>query len=198
MPAQVAHSPSSRLTFTSLYIFTTITMMFSFASIFSAVVLALPLVTASPFPAPAILEEGGELGPRGNWHYPKTHRVTVGAWGNLAYDPEYVNANVGDYIKFEFHPKNHTVTESSFNSPCSKLTDAHGNQLGFRTGFIPVPADQKSHFPTRTFKVTDKKPHWFYCGQTGHCPAGMVFAVNPPHEGNTFAKFKDMAKSSGK
>lgn len=172
-------------------------MMFNLASIFSAVVLALPLTSVVANPVPSNLDEAAELEERGNWHYPKTHRVTVGAWGKLMYDPEYVNAKVGDYIKFEFHPKNHTVTESSFNSPCSKLTDAHGNQVGFRTGFVPVPEKQTSHFPTRTFKVTDKKPHWFYCGQTGHCPAGMVFAVNPPHTGNTFAKFKHMAQASG-
>ncbi|CAE7181188.1 unnamed protein product [Rhizoctonia solani] len=57
--------------------------------------------------------------------------------------------------------------------------------------------DEKWYLPTREFKVTDEKPHWFYCGQVGHCPAGMVFAVNPPEEGNTFDKFQDMAEQSG-
>ncbi|KAF8600221.1 hypothetical protein BDV93DRAFT_525509, partial [Ceratobasidium sp. AG-I] len=161
-------------------------MMFNFASLFSAVVLALPLVALA---APAVPAADAELEGRSNWHYPKTYKVTVGKNNKLRYDPEYVHAKVGDYVKFEFHPKNHTVTESSFDYPCSRIDP------GFRTGFVPVPQTQSSHFPTKTFKVTDKKPHWFYCGQTGHCPAGMVFAVNPPKHGNTFDKFKHKAVS---
>ncbi|KAG9121954.1 hypothetical protein FRC07_001860 [Ceratobasidium sp. 392] len=171
-------------------------MYFSFASFASTVLLVLPLTAlAAPATPVSDLENRSQ----------KTHKVTVGAWGKLRYDPEYVHAKVGDYIKFEFHPKNHTVTESSFDSPCTKLTDDHGNQIGFRTGFVPVPEKQTPHFPTRKFKVTDykaqrglvqTKPHWFYCGQVGHCPAGMVFAVNPPKKGNTFHKFQKMAMES--
>ncbi|KAG8754911.1 hypothetical protein FRC12_011067 [Ceratobasidium sp. 428] len=163
-------------------------MYFSLASILSTVVLTLPL---SALAAPAV--SVSDLEDRSD----KTHKVTVGAWGKLRYDPEYVNAKIGDYIKFEFHPKNHTVTESSFDEPCTGLTGNEGEPVGFRTGFVPVPEKQTSHFPTRKFKVTDDKPHWFYCGQVGHCPAGMVFAVNPPHEGNTFEKFQEMAMGSG-
>ncbi|KAF8600223.1 hypothetical protein BDV93DRAFT_525511 [Ceratobasidium sp. AG-I] len=163
-------------------------MMFNFASLISTVVLALPLVALA---APAVPAADAGLEDRSDWHYPKTHKVTVGNNGKLRYDPQYVHAKVGDYVKFEFHPKNHTVTESSFDNPCHKI------DYGFRTGFVPVPQDQTSHFPTRTFKVTDKKPHWFYCGQTGHCPDGMVFAVNPPKSGNTFEKFQKKAQHSG-
>ncbi|KAG9121921.1 hypothetical protein FRC07_001901 [Ceratobasidium sp. 392] len=162
-------------------------MYFSFTCLASAVLLALPLTAlAAPAAPVSDLEERSS----------KTYKVTVGAWGKLRYDPEYVHAKVGDYVKFEFHPKNHTVTESSFDSPCTKLTDDHGNQIGFRTGFVPVPEKQTSNFPTRKFKVTDTEPHWFYCGQVGHCPAGMVFAVNPPKKGNTFHKFQKMAMES--
>ncbi|KAF8693200.1 hypothetical protein RHS03_08391, partial [Rhizoctonia solani] len=158
-------------------------MFFNFASIASAAVLALPLVGVAANPVPH--------NARTEWESPKTHKVTVGAWGQLRYNPEFVHAKVGDYIKFEFHPKNHTVTESSFGKPCSAIDG------GFRTGFVPVAEEDKHDLPIRKFKVTDEKPHWFYCGQIGHCPAGMVFAVNPPNEGNTFEKFQSMAKESG-
>jgi plastocyanin len=77
-------------------------MMFNFASILSAVVLVLPIASVLANPVPSI-DETSELEERGNWNYPKTHRVTVGAWGKLKYDPEYVNAKVGDYIKFELY-----------------------------------------------------------------------------------------------
>ncbi|KAG8734485.1 hypothetical protein FRC12_018514 [Ceratobasidium sp. 428] len=163
-------------------------MHFSLASVFFAALLALPLtVLAAPAAPVSDLEDRG--------HY-NTHKVTVGAWGKLRYDPQYVHAKVGDYVKFEFHPKNHTVTESSFDEPCTPLEGNEGEPVGFRTGFVPVPEKQTSHFPTRKFKVTDTQPHWFYCGQVGHCPAGMVFAVNPPKKGNTFKKFQKMAMQS--
>ncbi|CAE6348646.1 unnamed protein product [Rhizoctonia solani] len=164
-------------------------MLFSFASMTSAIVLALPLtgVAANPIRSAGHLN----LEARTEWNSPTTHKVTVGAWGKLRYDPEYVHAKVGDYVQFEFHPKNHTVTESSFDKPCSAIDG------GFRTGFIPVKEEKKHDLPIRKFKVTDDKPHWFYCGQVGHCPAGMVFAVNPPKSGNTFEKFEKKAKESG-
>jgi hypothetical protein len=79
-------------------------MIFNFASAISAVVLALPLTSVLANPLPAKLEnQSTELEERGNWGYPKTHRVTVGAWGKLMYDPEYVNAKFGDYVKFELY-----------------------------------------------------------------------------------------------
>ncbi|CAE6479332.1 unnamed protein product [Rhizoctonia solani] len=160
-------------------------MIFNLVSIVSALALALPIL-AGPVPVSG-------LNARAEWPEPKTYKVTVGALGQLRYDPEYVYAEVGDYVKFIFQPKNHTVTESSFDDPCNAIDG------GFLTGFVPVPENQTSDFPTRNFKVIDDKPHWFYCGQIGHCPAGMVFAVNPPKEGNTFDKFQAMAQeSSGK
>ncbi|KDN35339.1 hypothetical protein RSAG8_11673, partial [Rhizoctonia solani AG-8 WAC10335] len=162
-------------------------MMFNLASIASVLVLALP-IAANPVPRSG-LDARTEWNST-EWHEPTTYKVTVGAEGELRYDPEYVHAQIGDYIKFEFHPKNHTVTESSFDGPCEAIDG------GFRTGFVPVSEEQKWDLPTRKFKVTDEKPHWFYCGQIGHCPAGMVFAVNPPKKGNTFDKFQDMAEKS--
>ncbi|KAG8681286.1 hypothetical protein FRC09_017592, partial [Ceratobasidium sp. 395] len=143
-------------------------MHFSLTSLLSVVFLVLPLSIA----AVPVAEDTPSLEIRSNWHQNKNHKVTVGAWNKLLYDPQYVHAKPGDTIEFEFHPKNHTVTESSFDYPCQRLESGYA----FRTGFVPVPLTQTSHFPTRKYKVPDDKPHWFYCGQTGHCPAGMVFA----------------------
>jgi hypothetical protein len=78
-------------------------MILNFASILSGVVLALPMTSVLANPIPSILEETTELEKRGNQHRPKTHCVTVGAQGKPKYDPEYVNANVGDYIEFELY-----------------------------------------------------------------------------------------------
>ncbi|KAG8718304.1 hypothetical protein FRC09_012862 [Ceratobasidium sp. 395] len=157
-------------------------MIFSLVSLISFIVFFLPF-TALAAPAAPV---DGELEARGY----KKWKVTVGDNMKLRYNPQYVHAKVGDYIEFEFHPKNHTVTESSFNYPCSKLDG------GFTTGFVPVASDEH-YFPTRSFYVKDEKPHWFYCQQVGHCPAGMVFAVNPPKKGNTFKEFQKKAMHTG-
>ena len=69
--------------------------MFNLASLISAVVLALPLTALA---APAVPAAAAGLEDRSR---SKTHKVTVGQGGKLRYDPEYVNAKVGDTIKFE-------------------------------------------------------------------------------------------------
>jgi len=109
------------------------------------------------------------------------HLVVVGGTGILAYTPNQVTAAVGDTVTFEFHQKNHTVTQSTLASPCTPLAG------GFDSGFQPVAANNTAGpFPQGTFTVTDTNPVWVFCRQTGHCEAGMVFAINPGSDFNTF------------
>ncbi|KAF8883014.1 Cupredoxin [Infundibulicybe gibba] len=118
--------------------------------------------------------------------------VTVGANNQLLYDPPFIHANEGDIVNFIFNPKNHTVTQSAFETPCVPL---YG---GYDSGFMPVAADA-TKFPTFTVKVMDDKPIWGYCGQVNHCASGMVFAINAPEAGpNTFDAFLDAAKKTAK
>jgi len=116
--------------------------------------------------------------------------VTVGANGLLAFSPDNITASVGDVITFSFSPKNHSVTQSSFADPCTKL-----NATALDSGFMAVT----SGVGATTFSVTvnDTNPLWFYCAQTSpvsHCHSGMVFAVNPTASKN-FTTFQNNAKS---
>lgn len=117
-----------------------------------------------------------------DWTTPRTHTVIVGGEDLLRYEPAFVRAKVGDIIKFEFLAKNHTLTQSSFEDPCTALPG------GIDSGFKPNPDNVcgKQQFE---FTVKDEKPMWFYCQQGNHCSVGMVFAVNPPKEGNTYTAF---------
>jgi hypothetical protein len=111
---------------------------------------------------------------------------------------------------------NHTVTQSSFATPCSEL-DA--NTMPFDSGFMPVNTSATSDnssiqmIPSVSFQVMNTSaPMWFYCKQTGygsflfrfqnkaiwlinhnvacsHCEQGMVFAINPTAS-KTFAAFQ--------
>jgi len=125
----------------------------------------------------------------------QTWIVKVGENGTLSYDPPSVQANVGDTIAFQFMAKNHTVTQSSFASPCSNLTDANGTPIGIDSGFKFVPNGTTS-FPQWSFTLNNASaPLWFYCRQTGHCESGMVFAVNPTAQ-KTYAEFQANAMAS--
>lgn len=127
------------------------------------------------------------------------HDVQVGGdGGKLEYSPEAIAAQPGDQVVFHFHPKNHTVTQSSFADPCG-LKDG-----GFDSGFVPVPANQTGSLPTWSITVNDTQPIWVYCKQAAktvnsHCGAGMVFAVNCGLDGapNSFTNFKKAALAVG-
>ncbi|KAF2142417.1 uncharacterized protein K452DRAFT_270059 [Aplosporella prunicola CBS 121167] len=126
-----------------------------------------------------------------------THTVTVGGvmpppepsgtpTPMLVYNPENVQAAVGDMVEFKFMEMNHTVTQSSFDNPCVKAED------GFDSGFMPNP-DGKDGV-TWSVMVNDTKPVWAYCKKGPHCGLGMVFSINAAMEGDkTFEAFKDLA-----
>lgn len=115
--------------------------------------------------------------------------VTVGGSTGLVFTPEFVNAQPGDVVFFTFKQKNHTVTQSTFDSPCQRSAG------GFDSGFQPVPAENvDGPFPVARFAVPGTQPIWVYCRQANHCQQGMVFAVNP---GEKFAAYKANAIASG-
>ncbi|KAF7359282.1 hypothetical protein MSAN_01270600 [Mycena sanguinolenta] len=115
--------------------------------------------------------------------------VTVGGTGVIEYTPNQVQANPGDIIQFTFKQKNHTITRSTLESPCSPLV----GEGAFDSGFVPVADNVTSGFPQAQLTVQDENPIWIYCRQAGHCQQGMVFAVNP---GNNFAAFQAAATGS--
>ncbi|KAJ7505641.1 hypothetical protein B0H11DRAFT_1850878 [Mycena galericulata] len=131
---------------------------------------------------------------------PVTHVIQVGLNG-LSYTPSNITAAVGDIVTFEFHPKNHTVTQSSFQNPCKALAETSTTgQIGFKSGFVPVAATE-TVFPTFNITINDTEPIWGYCGQQGppvHCTSGMVFSINAVEDSpNNFAAFQKLANDSG-
>lgn len=60
--------------------------------------------------------------------------ISVGQAG-LAFEPDVVTANKGDLLNFHFYPKNHSVAQSSFSSPC------HPSTGGVYSGFMPETAE---------------------------------------------------------
>ena len=105
---------------------------------------------------------------------PRVHNVAVGSSGDQRFNPRYVNADVGDLVRFWFESGNHTLTESTFMDPCS----ARG---AFDTNFFHAPIQALGRTDITVLVDTDN-PRWFFCRQNtseSHCRSGMVFALNP-------------------
>lgn len=137
---------------------------------------------SGPYPdAPS--KTASSLGPK------KTLYVELVAQnGVVRYIPDRVDAAVGDVINFNFRAAAHSVTQSTFDTPCTRL------EGGFDSDLIPNPNNLDGDEFTRQFTVeTADKPLWFYCKQqnANHCGQGMVFGINP---GDKMDQFIENAK----
>ncbi|PVG03255.1 hypothetical protein CPB86DRAFT_436703 [Serendipita vermifera] len=114
---------------------------------------------------------------------------STGAAG-LIFNPQVVNAAVGDFVNFEFRGGNHTVTQSSFANPCTQQFNTVTQANGFDSGFMPYDA-ASGQIGVFTLEVTQTaNPIWFFCARKPHCKGGMYGAINPPATGErTFAAF---------
>ena len=121
--------------------------------------------------------------------------VTVGL-GNgktLRFDPAYLPyVAPGSKIHFDFRAVNHTLTESSFANPCTKLVSDSIIYTGF-TNFNPMDIPGLKSFD---LEVTGSESRYFYCKQgvktpKSHCGKGMVFGLNVDEA--TFKQFENNA-----
>ncbi|KAL4984459.1 hypothetical protein BDW68DRAFT_180649 [Aspergillus falconensis] len=115
------------------------------------------------------------------------HEIHVGLTGTQLFVPNQINANIGDKIVFIFHGGNHTLTQSSLETPCVPAAE-------FDSGFNNFNPHQQDDI-SLTLTVTTLESQWFFCKQdkpSSHCHAGMVFAINP---GDNMASFLRRAKT---
>jgi plastocyanin len=105
---------------------------------------------------------------------PGVQTVMVGANNGIAYSPNTIMAAVGTSVEFVFSPPTHSVTQSSFDSPCAPLA----NGTGFFSGLVNTASGTNTNVFTIT--INDTNPIWFYCAIPTHCELGMVGVINPP------------------
>ncbi|RJE26401.1 extracellular serine-rich protein [Aspergillus sclerotialis] len=99
-----------------------------------------------------------------------TKSVDVGESG-LTFNPDTIHIPAGGVVEFHFYPGDHSVAQAAFDNPCHPISDT-----GFFSGSMSSAKDGK---PVWSLTVNDTNPIWFYCGQVGHCQAGMVGVINP-------------------
>ncbi|KAJ7858411.1 hypothetical protein B0H14DRAFT_662574 [Mycena olivaceomarginata] len=120
--------------------------------------------------------------------------VLVGANNQLTFSPSNITAAVGDVVSFQFQSKNHSVTQSSFASPCVPLAQ------GVDSGFQAV-APNATAFPQFSFTINNAStPLFFFSKQNvlvNECQKGMVLSINAnPNSAKSFAAFQAAAEKS--
>ncbi|KAF9772921.1 hypothetical protein IL306_009333 [Fusarium sp. DS 682] len=151
--------------------------------LWAAVATAMPLVEMSPRELHDLeanqrltIRKNPPLEPRANRIIP----VVVGG-SQDTFVPNMIRAAAGDVIQFQFSNGNHTVTQSSEDSPCQPLQATQSGVI--HSGHIPFEAGQTT---VGTFNVplNNTEPIYLYCATGPHCQIGQVMAINPPSEDN--------------
>ncbi|KAH6621530.1 hypothetical protein B0J18DRAFT_229137 [Chaetomium sp. MPI-SDFR-AT-0129] len=116
--------------------------------------------------------------------------------GSLTFSPNRLVAQPGEFVQFQFHAGNHTVTQSTFDQPCQPINQHNSSIVGFHSGFLPAAASAaQGMIPTYTIQVNNTQPLWLYCAQGKHCENGMVMVINEPaaNKSRTLESFKALA-----
>lgn len=115
--------------------------------------MAPPAMDAPAMAPPAADKGAAPASPTGAMPAGSTHTVVVGGPNGLVFTPESLsNVPVGDMIVFEFLSKNHTVTQSPFDTPCTPMPG------GLDSGYIPNPDNTIVPAPQLAMQVTGTKP----------------------------------------
>ncbi|KAI0022994.1 hypothetical protein F4780DRAFT_777117 [Xylariomycetidae sp. FL0641] len=105
------------------------------------------------------------------------HKVAVGKNG-MRFEPDTIEASVGDTIQFEFYPGGHSVVQAGFEYPCIPYQWVPGGIEGFSSGIMP--AESLTDPLLFDWEVKDSEPQFFYCGAPGSCLENhMVGVINP-------------------
>ncbi|KAJ7774164.1 hypothetical protein DFH07DRAFT_733097, partial [Mycena maculata] len=98
-------------------------------------------------------------------------KVNVGIEGSF-FTPPTTSAGLNDTVSFVFGGDIHSVTQSTFASPCVRL------EGGFDSGFAGRGPSFSNAPEVWNLRITNaSEPIWFFCEAsmpTSHCESGMV------------------------
>jgi plastocyanin len=82
---------------------------------------------------------------------PQTYTIKVGA-GGFAFEPQQLNASIGDTVEFEFYPSGHSVAQAAFDSARIPYEQSGKGRVGFWSGTREVTgaAVRTRHLPYNT------------------------------------------------
>lgn len=115
--------------------------------------------------------------------------------GGHTFEPDVTLAKIGDTVKFEFYPTNHSVVRAEYGYPCIPYEYTGVDKIGFYSGFKPVDAVLDDP-PAFYVKINDTNPIFFYCGATGSCINWQMVGVINPNATTSLQYQKQLAKDS--
>ncbi|TDL20054.1 hypothetical protein BD410DRAFT_791434 [Rickenella mellea] len=108
------------------------------------------------------------------------------------FTPQRVEGKIGDNVIFNFTSGNHSVTQSTFGSPCIPAHITNSSINGFDSGLRPT--NNGTAITTLSVPITPDNvgaPLWFYDASIGACGEGAVGVINSDESGNeTLAGFE--------
>jgi plastocyanin len=104
-----------------------------------------------------------------------THDVSVGKDG-LKMDPDNIQAEVGDIINFSFYPRNHSIAQASYETPCEPMSGTDTQPIF--SGFFPVEERDEESKQMFSITINNTDTIWLYCSQGSHCKEGQVMVIN--------------------
>ncbi|KAF2491544.1 hypothetical protein BU16DRAFT_121449 [Lophium mytilinum] len=109
---------------------------------------------------------------------PKVIDVTVNKGSTHRFDPEDIQANVGDILSFHFYPTNHSVVKAEYGYPCVPYDYVEpGSKDMFFSGNHPMQAADAVQ--TWNLTVNSTEPVFFYCSALESCnKQGMLGVIN--------------------
>lgn len=106
-------------------------------------------------------------------------RTVAVARGGHTFEPDVTQAEVGDYVEFEFYPKNHSVVRAPYKHPCIPFERLETDKVGFFSGFFPLDAILDDP-PKWRIRINDTDPIFYYCSAPGSCITyAMIGVINP-------------------
>ncbi|KAF8256758.1 hypothetical protein EI94DRAFT_1756352 [Lactarius quietus] len=119
--------------------------------------------------------------------------VIVSPDGGQTYNPSNFTATNGTNVTFTWAQNaSHSVTQSTFENPCTYLAGGNGSSGGFDSGIQAGGQDW-------TITITnDQEPIFYFCKSGTRCGLGMVGSINAPATGpNSADAFLSAAQALG-
>ncbi|KAI0037535.1 hypothetical protein FA95DRAFT_1614116 [Auriscalpium vulgare] len=97
--------------------------------------------------------------------------------GTTVFNPQRVEAKLGDNVIFNFTQGNHTATQSTFQAPCESAHDFNISLNGFDSGFQIVQNGSAPKIqPVPILVENENQTMWFFDWNT--CGEGGVGVIN--------------------
>jgi hypothetical protein len=105
--------------------------------------------------------------------------ITVGKNNDTVFDPQEVNATVGDAVRFLFVQGNHSATQSTFAEPCIPIHESNQTINGFDSGLrLGTNGTGQTDLVVPIGAANVNDTIWIFDAFPGSCGEGHIAGIN--------------------